>query len=144
MAQSSGRATNIQSQLLFCDTVKSVFKTTSEIGTIWELRAATSVPSPIQYTEMDLKNKTTSEFRTVFTVPWVSLIPRFHCIYFYFSMCDHIATHSVVQLRRRGVYNHLFFVSNCTINNIVMRIYHVYSGIKPHKVWYSLWLAPDL
>ncbi len=34
---------------------------------------------PIQYTEMDLRNKTTSEFRTVFTVSWVSLIPRFHC-----------------------------------------------------------------
>ncbi len=34
---------------------------------------------PIQYIEMDLRNKTTSEFRAVLTVPWVSLIPRFHC-----------------------------------------------------------------
>ena len=32
---------------------------------------------------MDLRNKTTSEFRTVFTVPWVSLIPRFHCTSIY-------------------------------------------------------------
>ncbi len=60
-------------------TVKPIFKTTWEIGTTWELRAATPAPRLIQYTEMDLRNKTTSEFRTVFTVPWVSLIPRFHC-----------------------------------------------------------------
>ncbi len=39
------------------------------MGTTCELRAATSVPRPIQYTEMDLKNKTTSEFRTVFHSP---------------------------------------------------------------------------
>ncbi len=43
--------------------VKPVFKTTREIGTTWELRAATSVPRPIQYTEMDPRKKTTSEFR---------------------------------------------------------------------------------
>ncbi len=35
---------------------------------------------------MDLGNKTTSEFRTVLTAPWVSLIPRFHCILFYVFM----------------------------------------------------------
>ena len=29
-------------------TVKPVFKTTWEIGTIWELRTVTSVPMPIQ------------------------------------------------------------------------------------------------
>ncbi len=47
----------------------SFFKATWEIGTTWELRAATSVPRPIQYTEMDMKNKTTSELRTVFHSP---------------------------------------------------------------------------
>ena len=46
-------------------TVKPVFKTTREIGTTWELRTATSAPRPIQYTEMDLRNKATSEFRKV-------------------------------------------------------------------------------
>ncbi len=62
-------------------TVKPVFNTTSEIGTTWELRTATSVHRPIQYIEMDLRNKATSEFRgQFFTVPWVSLIPRLHCI----------------------------------------------------------------
>ncbi len=50
-------------------TVKTVFKTTWEIGTAWELRAATSVPRSIQYIEMDLRNKTTSEFRAVFDSP---------------------------------------------------------------------------
>ncbi len=60
-------------------TVKPTLKTTWEIGTTWELRTATSVLRPIQYIELDLRNKTTSEFRTVFTVPWVSLIPRLHC-----------------------------------------------------------------
>ncbi len=38
---------------------------------------------PIQYTEMDLRNKTTSEFRTVFHSPLLSLIFRFHCSYIY-------------------------------------------------------------
>ncbi len=47
-------------------TVKPVFKTTWEIGTHWELRTATSVHSRIHYVKMDLRNKTTSEFRTVF------------------------------------------------------------------------------
>ncbi len=37
--------------------------------TTWELRAATPVPRPIQYIEIDLRNKTTSEFRTVFHSP---------------------------------------------------------------------------
>ncbi len=50
-------------------TVKPVFKTTWEIGTPWELRTATSVPRCIQYVEMDLRNKTTSEIRTVFLSP---------------------------------------------------------------------------
>ncbi len=64
-------------------TVKPVFKTTWEIGTTWELRTTTSVPRLIQHihVEMDLRNKTTSEFRTVFHSPWVSIIPRFHCIF---------------------------------------------------------------
>ncbi len=35
------------------------------MGTTWELRAATSAPRSIHYIEMDLVNKTTSEFRTV-------------------------------------------------------------------------------
>ncbi len=51
-------------------TVKPVFNTNREIGTTWELRAPTPVTRPIQYTEeMDLGNKTTSEFRTVFHSP---------------------------------------------------------------------------
>ncbi len=49
-------------------TVKPVFKTTWEIGTPWELRTA-SVRSRIQYMEMDLRNKTTPEFRTLFPSP---------------------------------------------------------------------------
>ncbi len=35
----------------------------------WELRKTTSASKPIQYIEMDLRNKTTSEFRTVFHSP---------------------------------------------------------------------------
>ena len=50
-------------------TVKPVFKTSWEIGTTWELRAAILVPMPIQYIEMDLRKKNTSEFRTVFHSP---------------------------------------------------------------------------
>ena len=50
-------------------TVKPVFKTIWEIGATWELRTATSVPSSIHHTEMDLRNKTTSEFRTVLESP---------------------------------------------------------------------------
>ncbi len=53
-------------------TVKPVFKTTWEIGTTWELRTVTSytpVPGSNQYIETDLRNKTTSEFRTVFHSP---------------------------------------------------------------------------
>ena len=55
--------------LLLANTVKPVFKTTWEIGTTLELRTATSVPRPIQHIEMDLKNKTTSDFRTVLDSP---------------------------------------------------------------------------
>ncbi len=51
------------------NTVTPVFKTTWEIGTTWELKTATSVPRSIHYIEMDLRNKTTSEFRTVFDSP---------------------------------------------------------------------------
>ncbi len=50
-------------------TVKPFFKTTWEIGTTWELRTATSVHRSTQYIEIDLRNKTTSEFRTVFHSP---------------------------------------------------------------------------
>ncbi len=50
-------------------TVKPVFKTTSEIGTTRELRTAIPVPRTIQYTEINLRNKTTSKFRTVFHSP---------------------------------------------------------------------------
>ncbi len=49
--------------------MKPVIKTTWGIGTPWELRTATSVPRFIHYLEMDLRNKTTSEFRTVFGSP---------------------------------------------------------------------------
>ncbi len=53
----------------YIDTVKPVIKTTWEIGTPWELNTATSVPRFIHYVEMDLRNKTTSEFRAVFDSP---------------------------------------------------------------------------
>ncbi len=67
------------------NTVKPVFKTTWEIETTWELGTVTSVPSSIHYIENDLRNKTTSEFRTVFDstlgVPnsQVSLYYSQHC-----------------------------------------------------------------
>ncbi len=51
------------------NTVKPAFKTTSEIGTTCELRTTTSVPKPIQYIEIDLRNETTSEIRTVLHSP---------------------------------------------------------------------------
>ncbi len=51
------------------NTVKPVLKTTWEIGTTWELRTCTSVPRSIHYIVMDLRNKTTSEFRTDFHSP---------------------------------------------------------------------------
>ena len=47
-------------------TMKPVFKTTCAIGTTWGLRTATSVPRSMHQIEMDLRNKTTSEFRTGF------------------------------------------------------------------------------
>ncbi len=54
-------------------TVKLVFETISEIGTQWELSLIkdtdTSVPPPIQYVEMDLRNVTTSECRTGVPIP---------------------------------------------------------------------------
>ena len=53
----------------FIYTVKPIFKTTWAIGTAWGLRTAVSVPRSIQYIEMALRNKTTSEFRTVFDSP---------------------------------------------------------------------------
>ncbi len=42
---------------------------TWEIGTPWELKTATSVHSHIQHVEMDLRNKTISEYRTLFLSP---------------------------------------------------------------------------
>ncbi len=51
-------------------TVRPVFKTTWKIRTTWELRSTTSVPIPIQYIiVMVLRNKTTTEVRTVFDSP---------------------------------------------------------------------------
>ncbi len=51
------------------NTVKPVFKTTRGIGTTWELRTATPVPRSTYYIEIDLRNKTTPEFRTGFDSP---------------------------------------------------------------------------
>ncbi len=65
-------------------TVKPAFKTTWEIGTSWELRTATSVLRPIQCIEIDLRNKTTSEFRTVFHSPLGDPnchVPLYVCMY---------------------------------------------------------------
>ncbi len=50
-------------------TVKPVFKTTCEIGTTWILGPDTLISSPIHHMEIDLGNKTTSEFRTAFHRP---------------------------------------------------------------------------
>ncbi len=61
--------THVWDHSLFANTVTPVFKTTWEIGTTWQLRTATSVPRYIHYIEIDLRNKTTSEFRTVFDSP---------------------------------------------------------------------------
>ncbi len=51
-------------------TVEPVFKTTWEIGTTWELGTTILFTGPMQYIDMDLGNKTTSEFRTVFHSPF--------------------------------------------------------------------------
>ena len=64
--QSDGEWSEIPRKCSGKCTVKPVFKTTWEIGTPWELRTAISVPISIQYIEMDLGNKTTSELRTDF------------------------------------------------------------------------------
>ncbi len=47
------------------NTVKLIITTTWEIGTPWELKTATSIPSCIHHVAKDLRNETTSEFRTV-------------------------------------------------------------------------------
>ncbi len=60
---------NVSSLIILTTTVKPVFKSTWEIGTTWELRTATLVPVSIRHTEMDLRNKTTAEFRTVLDSP---------------------------------------------------------------------------
>ncbi len=46
--------------------------------------------------EMNLRNKTTLEFRTVLAVPWVSLIPRFHVLYYNYYY--HLGKHLALQL----------------------------------------------
>ena len=64
-------------------TVKPVFKPTWEIGRTWELRTATSVPRPIQYIEMDLRNKTTSKFRRVIFHSLLGVPNSQVCLYMY-------------------------------------------------------------
>ncbi len=59
-------------------TVKPVIKTIWKIGTPCKLRTATSVPRFIHYVEMDLRNKATSEFRTVFDSPLGAPFPMLH------------------------------------------------------------------
>ncbi len=73
IAQSQCSINLISNQRLF--TVTPVVKTTWEIGTTLVLRTATSVPRLIQHIELDLRNKTTSGFRTVFH-------STFECPYF--------------------------------------------------------------
>ncbi len=79
-------------------TVKPVFKTTWEIGTTWELRTTTSAPRPIQYTEMDLRNKTSSEFRTDFHSP-LGVSNSYVPLYCPFHMHVHYVTHYSFHLR---------------------------------------------
>ena len=86
--------------------MKPVIKTTREIGTTWELRTATSDPRSIDYTEMDQRNKTTSEFRTVLTIPWVSLIYRLHCI---LSHCEESIKTSPAKETSQGLDQNSYF-----------------------------------
>ncbi len=90
-------------------TVKPVFNTTWEIGTTWELRPATSVARPIQHIKIDLRNKTTSELRTVFDsllgvpnsqVPlyFISLFQT--CNFLFICRCDRL----VNQFSREPLY----------------------------------------
>ena len=66
-------------------TVKPIFKTIWEIGITWELRTATPIPRHIQYIEVDLRNKTTSKFRTVFHSPMGVPNSKFHCLHITFG-----------------------------------------------------------
>ncbi len=52
------------SELVYSETC--LYDHLRKIGTTWELRTATLVPRSIHYIEIDLRNKTISEFRTVF------------------------------------------------------------------------------
>ena len=95
-------------------TVKAFFKTTWEIGTTWELRPTTSVPRPIQYIVMDLRNKTISEFRTVFHSPlgvpnfqvplYISDIPSqsVHAVMLSYPVCCHYSLCMLTAVNQKG------------------------------------------
>ncbi len=69
------------------------------MGTTWELRTATSGPRYFHYIEMDLRNKTTSEVRTVSDSPLGvpnSQVP----LYFYTNKGTHGQTHLRPYVKR--------------------------------------------
>ena len=81
--------------------MKPAFKTTCEIGTTWELRTVTSVHRPVQYIEMDLRDKTTSEFWTVFHSPLG--VPNFLGLPLYSDMVIMVSfIHDFIQTLNRG------------------------------------------
>ncbi len=65
----------------FVCTVEPVFKTTWEIGTTWELRIATSVLGLFITLRWTWEIRPPQNSGQFLTVPWVSLILRFHRIY---------------------------------------------------------------
>ena len=90
-------------------TVKPVFKTTWEIGTTWELRTSTPVPRPIQYIELDLRNKITSEFKTVFHSPLG--VPN--SLYLILGVLDDLTDDGLVNSRHAHVTNNSLFTTIC-------------------------------
>ncbi len=100
------------------------------MGTTWELRTATPVPRPIQYTEMDLRNKTTSELRTVFHIPLG--VPN-----------SQVPLYSIME----GGLRHSFFLylmiwsllyNNTSGHNLLLVEYTVESVVKVHPIGIGL------
>ncbi len=120
-------------------TVKPVFKTTWEIGTPWELRTAASVRNYIQYMGMDLRNKTTSEFRTLFPSPLGVPNSRFHCTY---SPCWYRKyPWGGVRLYLLGTRS--FMGMTCTISCIILAwlhspIFFIFSRIMAIFMWTTM------
>ncbi len=93
-----------------------------KIGTTLELRTATSVPGSIQYiehAEMDLRNKTTSEFRTALGSPLG--VPNSQvALYIYMLAIRHLSANSAYDLQR--------------IQQILKQILLCYLTLLPHPI----------